>query len=104
MCGCSIVIKSTNYRLNPWQGPRYLTYVETASTEMTKMQEEVLAKHKAILGDDHPETLGSMDNLAWTYQQQGKSAEAKMQEEVFPKRKVILGDDHPDTLTNVLYE
>jgi len=102
MCGCSNVIKPTNHRLNPWQGPRYLTYVETASTEMTKMQEEVLAKHKAILGDDYPETLGSMDNLAWTYQRQGRSAEAaKMQEEVFPKRKVILGDDHPDTLTNV---
>ena len=42
-------------------------------TEAANMQEQVLAKRKAILGDDHPDTLTSMAHLASTYQQQGKS-------------------------------
>src|SRR5947207_3295827 len=73
-------------------------------TEATNMQEEVLAKRKMILGDDHPNTLTSMAYLASTYQQLGKMTEAtNMQEEVLAKRKMILGDDHPDTLTSMAY-
>ena len=66
------------------------------------LQEEVLEKSKRILGDDHPDTLTTMNNLAVTYRAQGKTAEAAvLQEEVLEKRKRILGDDHPDTLTTM---
>ena len=57
-------------------------------TEAAKMHEEVLAKWKTILDDDHPDTLKGMGNLASTYQQQGKLTEAaKMQEQVLAKHK-----------------
>ena len=56
------------------------------------MHEEVLAKRQVILGDDHPDTLTSMHNLAVTYRQQGKLTEAaKMHEEVLAKRQDDLG-------------
>ena len=55
-----------------------------------------------ILGDDHPSTLTSMNNLALTYGDQGRTGEAAMmQEEVLQKRRRILGDDHPSTLTSM---
>ena len=66
------------------------------------MHEEVLAKRRAILGDDHPSTLTSMHNLALTYGEQGKMTEAaKMNEEVLAKYRAILGDDHPYTLMSM---
>ena len=38
-----------------------------------------------------------MNNLAWTYREQGKTVEAAaLQEEVLKKRKRILGYKHPD--------
>jgi Tetratricopeptide repeat len=64
------------------------------------MREEVLAKSRAILGDDHPHTLTSMHNLALMYRQQGKLTEdAKMRSVDEEQRN--LGDDHPDTLASM---
>ena len=55
-----------------------------------------------ILGDDHPNTLTTMNNLAETYRAQGKTeAAAMLHEEVLQKSRRILGDDHPDTLTTM---
>jgi hypothetical protein len=62
----------------------------------------VLEKRKKILGEDHPDTLGTMNNLAITYHNRGEFAEAaRLQGEVLEKRKKILGEDHPDTLTTM---
>jgi hypothetical protein len=55
-----------------------------------------------ILGAEHPETLTSMNNLAVTYGDQGRTAEAAaLKEEVLEKRRRILGAEHPDTLTSM---
>ena len=55
-----------------------------------------------IHGDDHGDTLTSMNTLALTYRDQGKMDEAAtLQEKVLQKRKQILGIDHPDTLTSM---
>jgi hypothetical protein len=62
----------------------------------------VMEKRKQVLGDDHPDTLTSMGNLASTYMNQGRWKEAEMLEVVvMEKRKQVLGDDHPDTLASV---
>ena len=57
---------------------------------------------KGVLGQDHPDTLTSMANLASTYRNQARWKEA---EELFVKvmeaRKGVLGQDHPDTLTSL---
>ena len=52
-----------------------------------------------ILGDDHPSTLISMNNLASTYKAQGKMGEAvALQEEALHKCQRILGEDHPNIM------
>ncbi len=61
--------------------------------------EETLALKKAKLGPDHPETLHSMDNLAFMYSGLGRNQEAlKLHEEALALRKSKLGPDHPHTL------
>src|SRR5438552_8470502 len=55
-----------------------------------------------ILGDDHPGTLATMNNLAATYRAQGRMGDAaRIHEDVLEKRRWILGDDHPDTLATM---
>ena len=58
------------------------------------------SKFRRILGEEHPDTLTSMANLAATYSDQGRTGEAAaLQEEVLQKFRRILGEEHPDTLT-----
>jgi tetratricopeptide (TPR) repeat protein len=53
-----------------------------------------------VLGEDHPDTLTSMHNLATAYLDQGRTDDgARLLEQVLEKRRRILGDDHPGTLT-----
>jgi serine/threonine protein kinase/tetratricopeptide (TPR) repeat protein len=53
-------------------------------------------------GPDHPETLNSMDNLAWCYYSLGRNAEAlRLFEETLALRKAKLGPEHPDTLKSM---
>jgi len=61
-----------------------------------------MEKRKRKLGDDHPDTLTSMHNLADTYVQQGRWGEAEaLCLVVVERRKLVLGDDHPDTLESI---
>jgi type II secretory pathway component PulJ len=65
-----------------------------------KMEREVLAVSKRVLGAEHPHTLNTANNLAASLKRQGKYDEPeKMQREVLTVRKGVLGADHPDTLT-----
>jgi hypothetical protein len=67
-----------------------------------QLTEEVLRLQKSKLGEDHPETLGSMANLANRYSEAGRRSEAlQLTEEVLKLRKSKLGEDHPDTLTSM---
>jgi tetratricopeptide (TPR) repeat protein len=55
-----------------------------------------------VLGPEHPDTLGSVNNLAALYYSQGRYAEA---EPLFQRglrdRERVLGPEHPDTLGSV---
>jgi serine/threonine protein kinase/tetratricopeptide (TPR) repeat protein len=54
------------------------------------------------LGDDHPDTLASMNNLANSYSDLGRHAEAlKLREETLALKKAKLGADHPHTLKSM---
>jgi Tetratricopeptide repeat len=54
---------------------------------------------KRTLGDEHPNTLGSMNNLASFYSDVGRRQEAlQLTKEVLEVMKRTLGDEHPDTL------
>ncbi len=57
---------------------------------------------KAKLGPDHPDTLGSMNNLANAYRDAGRLSEAlALYEETLKLRKTKLGPDHPATLQSM---
>ena len=53
---------------------------------------------KRVLGQDHPDTLISMGNLASTYWSQGRWKEAEeLFVQVMETRKRVLGQEHPNT-------
>ncbi|KAK3939624.1 P-loop containing nucleoside triphosphate hydrolase protein [Diplogelasinospora grovesii] len=67
--------------------------------EAAAMKKEVLEKRQRILGDEHPDTISAMNNLANTLGDQGKLDEAvAMLKEVLEKMQRILGREHPHTL------
>ena len=60
------------------------------------------AIYAASCGENHPDTLRSMVELALTYKAQGRIKDAgELEEQVLRKRKEILGEDHPDTVTSM---
>ena len=53
-----------------------------------------------VLGPDHPDTLGTRNNIAGLTGETGKAAEAlRLFQELLPDRERVLGRHHPDTLT-----
>lgn len=57
----------------------------------------VMEASKRVLGDEHPNTLTSIANLASTYWNQGGWKEAEeLQVLVTEARKSVLGEGHPD--------
>ena len=62
----------------------------------------MLAVQRRILGEDHPDTLISMNNLALTLRSQGDLGAAReLHEQVLAGRRRVLGEDHPATLASM---
>ena len=67
--------------------------------EAETLQTEVVDTRNEILGDEHPETIRAMGNLATTYHFLGKYTKAeKMRIEVLDASNRILGVEHQDTI------
>ncbi|KDR65417.1 hypothetical protein GALMADRAFT_38047, partial [Galerina marginata CBS 339.88] len=65
---------------------------------LSRLDVAVMKKRKQVLGDEHPDTLRSMGNLASTFWKQGRLTEAEaLYVVVLEKTKQVLGDEHPDT-------
>ena len=63
---------------------------------------EALSASRATLGDRHPHTLISINNLASLLQAQGNLAAAEpLCREALSARRESLGDRHPDTLDSI---
>ena len=63
------------------------------------MHENCLENRKLVLGEDHPETLATMNHLANCYHYQGQYGKSEpLFEAVLQKRRAVLGEDHPHTL------
>lgn len=59
---------------------------------------QTLAAREQLLAPDHPDTLGSRNNLAIAYQAAGRAAQAiPMLEKTLAARERVLGPGHPDT-------
>ncbi|KAJ7861346.1 hypothetical protein B0H13DRAFT_2568163 [Mycena leptocephala] len=75
-------------------GAQYGTIYSCAGRyeEAKELDLAVLERRKHCLGDDHPDTLWAIGNLASIYRSLGQFYKAKELE------VLVLGDDHPDTL------
>jgi tetratricopeptide (TPR) repeat protein len=63
---------------------------------------QVMETRKRVLGEEHPDTLTSMANLASTYRNQGRWKEAEeLEVQVMETFKRVLGEEHPSTLTSM---
>jgi tetratricopeptide (TPR) repeat protein len=72
-------------------------------TEAEPFFRESLEKHRRILGDDHPNTLVSMNNMGSLLEAQGKVAEAELlYREALEKQRRTLGEDHPSTMASIV--
>ena len=63
---------------------------------------QVIDTSARVLGEEHPDTLTSIGNLASTYWDQSRWKEAEsLFVQVIETRKRVLGEEHPDTLTSI---
>lgn len=63
------------------------------------LQEHALAGLRRVLGDDHPDTLHSLNDLAAIRRDLGDLEDAReLFEQALAARRRVLGDDHHDTL------
>ncbi|KAL6802680.1 heterokaryon incompatibility protein domain-containing protein [Trichoderma sp. SZMC 28013] len=77
-------------------------YYDGRYQEAESVLERVTENLKMKLGDDHPEALRNMSNLASTYRRQGRWKEAeKLDLQAVEGLEKKLGVDHPDTLISM---
>ena len=64
---------------------------------------QALEVQKRLLGEEHPDTLRSMHNLAYTNTYLGEHVQAKsLQKRVLEIQKRVLGEGHPDVLASMV--
>ena len=62
--------------------------------EAEELEVQVMETRKQVLGEEHPDSLKSMANLASTYHSQGQWKEAdELEELVMETRKQVLGEE-----------
>jgi tetratricopeptide (TPR) repeat protein len=76
-----------------------MAYSDAGHTaEVIPLLERTLADSERLLDADHPNTLGSRNNLAMAYQAVGRTAEAiALLERALADCEGLLGADHPNT-------
>ncbi|KAK3902308.1 kinesin light chain [Staphylotrichum tortipilum] len=77
-------------------------FVKGRWEEAEKLQVQVMETSTTKLGADHPDTLISMSNLAFTWKGQGRHADAlTLMENCAQARQRVLGADHPHTRSSL---
>ncbi|KAK5202667.1 hypothetical protein LTR41_011588 [Exophiala xenobiotica] len=67
-----------------------------------EMHRETSQLKRKVLGEEHPETLTSMNNLAGALSSQGEYEEAEeMHRKTLQLSRKVLGDDHPSMMVSV---
>jgi len=70
-----------------------------SATQAVEYGEPLVADSERVLGETHPGTLGSRNNLALAYQDAGRLDEAiPLLERTLADRERVLGETHPGTL------
>jgi tetratricopeptide (TPR) repeat protein len=85
-----------------WHTISTVLFYEGRWKEAEELNVQVMETRKRVLGEEHPDTLRSMGNLASTYQNQGRWKEAEeLEVQVMETTKRVLGEEHPDTLLSM---
>jgi len=64
-----------------------------------QLDEDILARRRRDLGEDHPDTLAAASHLAVSLRAVGEEQAAReLAEDILARRRRVLGEDHPDTL------
>ena len=98
---------ATNQEKKSTEGDRLLTagvkaYQQGQMLEASRLWEQARVIYTRELGDDHPDTLGSMANLAITYSALGQHDKAlALKEQTLKLRRAKLGEDYPSTLSSM---
>ncbi|HRF06966.1 FxSxx-COOH system tetratricopeptide repeat protein, partial [Accumulibacter sp.] len=80
----------------------YLQYGPALYSQATTLFERALALSRDAYGEEHPDTLTAMNNLAGTLRAQGDLAGARaLQEQALAVSRRVLGEEHPATLTSM---
>ena len=70
--------------------------------EALPLQESALATRRKVLGDDHIDTLSSINNMGVLLQWWGKLSEAEPYlRECLERKRRVLGDDHRETIAAI---
>ena len=70
-----------------------------------ELGEDTLARRRRVLGEDHPDTLASADNLVILLGRVGEDQAAReLAEDILARRRRVLGDDHPDTMMAAAFD
>jgi hypothetical protein len=77
-------------------------YGDGRYNEAEKSFFQVMEIRKRVLGAEHPDTLISMANLAFTWESQGRDHDAlELMKACHLLQKLKLGADHPDTVASL---
>ncbi|MCQ8775176.1 tetratricopeptide repeat protein, partial [Streptomyces telluris] len=72
------------------------------AAESIQIHEQLALTRERALGENHPNTLASINNLAALLQDQGELKKARaLHERVLTTYRRTLGEDHPKTLTSL---
>jgi hypothetical protein len=79
-----------------------ITYIGQGQWDKAeKLLVQVTEISKTKLGDDHPNTLSSLANLAFAWKSSGRDEDAlNLLRDFLAKQKRIQGTNHPETLAN----
>jgi tetratricopeptide (TPR) repeat protein len=98
---CNANIDNVGSASLAWWVARY-DYERGVYASARALQEKVLEIRRRILGEEHPETLASMYNLANTLSAQRDLNGARgFDEKVLEVSRRILGEEHPNTLASM---
>jgi tetratricopeptide (TPR) repeat protein len=99
---CTVSELGGEYKVTLQKGCGLCLHSEGRYTEAEGLLKQAMETHKRMLGQEHPDTLSSMNNLALTYRKQGRWKEAEVQfTQVLETKKRVLGEEHPSTLTSM---
>lgn len=87
----------------PWLLHHAATYLLTRGQARSArpLFERARTLHRDLLGDHHPDTLRTANNLGLTLNALGEPDQARrLHQETWTRRRRVLGENHPDTLTS----